>query len=170
MNTNLIAILPCRIQLCRHFTLTCKRLNNLTFAVGFSLGCIHAQSNTTQSKQADRAVIEAGIRSIPRNPVITSRDRTSPPSAAHDRGAVDFRSNNVSPTTRHSEARELSNSLGRKNTVVVEEVHRPNRGAEGPSVQVNTAYRDGTQGNTRVGPVRATQTHTHVQPERRGVR
>jgi len=141
-------------------------IRTLTFIVLTAAMADPAPAQTR--KQQDRARIESEIRSLPRNPPITSRDRTTPPSAAHNRGAVDYRSNDISTRARHREASTLSQRLGGRYTVVVEEVHRPARGAAGPSAQINTAYRGGNRGNTRVGPIRATGTHTHVQPESGG--
>lgn len=121
---------------------------------------------TVTKKDAYRQDVKDAIQSgSSRSPKITSEDRTSPKSAAHDRGAVDFRSKDVSSTQRHTEAANVSKSLGTRGTVVVEEVHKPAPRAAGPSAQFNTAYKNGTEGNTRTTGVKATETHTHAQPD-----
>jgi hypothetical protein len=95
---------------------------------------------------------------------ITSGARKN--SEAHKRGAIDFSSKGLDTEARHAEAAEVSEELGSDHTVIVEEVHEPAGGAEGPRGQVDTAYRNGDRGNVRVHEVRASATHTHVQPER----
>lgn len=77
-------------------------------------------------------------------------------------GAVDFSSKDLEREERHDEAKELSKRGGPDHTVVVEEVHRPQPGAEGPSGQVDTAYRNGEQGKSRVKDIKASNTHTHI--------
>lgn len=104
-------------------------------------------------------------QSMPRPMRVTSEDRTTPRSAAHDRGAIDIRSHNVSAPQRHQEAKEISRHLGPHYTTVVEEVHRPAPGQPGPSAQTNTSYRDGALVRQSSGPVKATGTHTHIQPD-----
>lgn len=94
---------------------------------------------------------------------VTSEHRDN--STAHQQGAIDYRSKNISSEERHEEAKEVSEALGEHHTVVVETVHRPEPGAEGPTAQIDTAYRDGQEGKTRVKEVKATETHTHVQPD-----
>jgi hypothetical protein len=123
---------------------------------------------TITKEDARRQEIEDVVHEIPRQPAIKSRHRDD--SAAHKRGAIDYSSKDLTEAERHEEARQLSDALGSKgigHTVVVEEVHVREPGTEGPSGQVNTAYRDGVQGNVRVGEAKATATHTHVQPEER---
>lgn len=90
-----------------------------------------------------------------RTMVVTSRHRDN--SQAHQRGAIDIRSNDISRQARHDEARAISERL-RNHNVVVEEV-RGNR-------QTNTTYRNGVQGAERNLPRHATGTHTHIQPDR----
>lgn len=92
---------------------------------------------------------------------VTSRHRDD--STAHQRGAIDYRSNDISSSERHEEAREVSRALGNNHQVVVEEVHRA-EGGYGPSAQQNTTYQGGERGASRWGDVKATGTHTHVQP------
>jgi hypothetical protein len=132
---------------------------------GFAQQKSTSEGITITKPEARRQVIEDKVAEVPRQPVVTSRDRTTPPSPAHDRGALDYRSNDISQQARHQEAQELSKSLGPTHTVVVEEVHRPAVGAQGPAAQVNTAYRNGAEGKTHTLPATATSTHTHVQPE-----
>lgn len=107
--------------------------------------------------------IKTGIQDTVKRPYrITSEDRTTPKSIAHDRGAVDFSSKEVSARTRHTEAQRLSQKLGPYNRVVVEEVRRDTKGRK---YQVDTTYQNGGKGNTRVHEkVRASATHTHAQP------
>jgi len=86
-------------------------------------------------------------------------------STAHQRGAIDISSKDLTPSARHGEAQQISKALGSQHTVVVEEVHRVPKGAHGPEAQINPAYRDGQRGNIRVGPIKADATHTHIQPD-----
>lgn len=113
-----------------------------------------------------RTVLESHGRDLK----VTSGARTNSP--AHRAGALDFSSKDLSAEQRHAEAKAVSKNLGhtfdsKKHTVIVEEVHRPEPGALGPSANIHTAYRDGQRGNTRVkelaDPHQAT--HTHVQPD-----
>lgn len=96
---------------------------------------------------------------------VTSRHRDDSP--AHARGAIDYSSKDLSTTERHEEAREVSRALGDNHQVIVEEVHRA-AGGHGPAAQENTTYQGGDKGATRWGAVKASGTHTHVQPSRAG--
>lgn len=79
---------------------------------------------------------------------------------AHERGAIDFRSKDVDATTRHTEAKKISQRLGDRYIVLVEEV-------DGDS-QLNTPYRGGVQRPKPYvkKPRTADGTHTHVGPDR----
>jgi hypothetical protein len=114
-------------------------------------------------RQEIKDVTGATLGSRGRQMVATSEHRDNSP--AHQNGAIDFRSKDLSPEDRHHEAKAVSKALGSHHTVVVEEPHAPAPGAEGPKGQVNTAYRDGKKGNTRVTEIKASATHTHVQPD-----
>lgn len=92
---------------------------------------------------------------------VTSRHRDN--SSAHRRGAIDISSKNLSEMERGAEAQDISARLGPHHRVVVEEVHRPKSGV-GPSAQKNTTYQNGAKGDPTWQPVKATATHTHVQP------
>jgi len=122
-----------------------------------------ASARPTAAAKQERARIEATTRAAMSRPmVVTSRHRDN--SEAHKRGAIDISSKNLSSAQRHAEARALSKALGPRRTVVVEEVHAAPR-HYGPEAQRNTAYRNGVQGNSKLGPVRASATHTHIQPD-----
>lgn len=127
----------------------------------------HAQTRPSTPAQNRQHIVNTVNRTAQRPITVTSGHRGN--SAAHRRGAIDIRSRDIPSPARHTEAAALSRGLGRNHTVVVEEVHSVNRraGVQGPQAQVNTAYRNGVRGNVRVGPVRASGTHTHIQPDRR---
>jgi len=114
-------------------------------------------------RQEIKDVTHATLDSRGRQMVVTSEHRDN--SQAHKNGAIDIRSKDLSPEQRQSEAKAVSKALGSRHTVVVEETHAPAPRAEGPKAQVNTAYRDGKKGNTRVTEMKASATHTHVQPD-----
>jgi hypothetical protein len=95
-------------------------------------------------------------KTLDRPMAITSEDRSKPASPAHDRGAIDIRSNNISGEQRNQEARRISKNLGPNYNVVVEE--------RGRGTQTNTTYNNGQQGHQRDVKPRATATHTHIQP------
>ena len=135
-------------------------------AFSTSAETVELDGMTITKKDARRQDVKDAISvGAPRKPKITSEDRINPPSKAHDRGAVDIRSKDVSAEQRHKEAKDISKALGSRGTVIVEEPHRPARGAAGPSVQFNSAYKDGRAGNVRTGPAIANEVHTHVQPD-----
>jgi hypothetical protein len=116
-------------------------------------------------KQTQRNEILQKSRGAMTRPMeVTSTDRIKPPSAAHNHGAIDIRSNNISSAHRHEEARAISKNVGPSGRVVVEEVHRPGRGQAGPSAQIDTTYQNGAKGSARAHDIKATGTHTHVQP------
>jgi hypothetical protein len=127
-----------------------------------------AHDQAEHEKKVAREVLER--RGRPLEVTSEARDRSSElGSRAHDPvngGAIDIRSKDQSTESRHAEAREISRDLGSSWRVVVEEPHRPSAGAEGPAGQVNSTYVDGQAGNVRVGPARATETHTHIQPSK----
>lgn len=80
-----------------------------------------------------------------------------PSSLAHQRGAVDISSKDMTPEARHKEAQDLSGLLGPCYDVVVEEVTG--------TMQKNTTYRNGAKGRTRSDlPLTVSATHTHIQP------
>jgi hypothetical protein len=118
-----------------------------------------AEARGQTIKDVSKEVVERGGRPF----VVKSEGRSD--SAAHQRGAIDIRSKDITSAERHEEAKTLSKELGKEHTVVVEEVHARAAGTQGPEAQVNTAYRDGVEGRTRVGEIKATATHTHAQPE-----
>ncbi len=118
-----------------------------------------AKASADSIKQSAQPIVESSNRAFR----VTSEQRDDSP--AHQRGAIDYRSKDIPSEQRHTEAAAVSRALGPDHTVVVEEVHRPAPGAQGPSAQTNTAFRNGVQGNERVGQDKATATHTHVQPE-----
>lgn len=118
-----------------------------------------AESSADSIKETARPIVESSNREFR----VTSEHRDNSP--AHQRGAIDYRSNDVPSEQRHTEAAAVSRALGPNHTVVVEDVHLPAPGAQGPSAQTNTAFRNGVQGNERLGQDKATATHTHVQPE-----
>lgn len=95
--------------------------------------------------------------------LVRSEDRPDGPlkSAAHDRGAVDFRTPQNSP----ADAQKISQAVGPGHTVIVEKPLRPAPGAPGPSADRHTSYSNGVEGNTRIVSPRATGPHIHVQPE-----
>jgi hypothetical protein len=114
-------------------------------------------------KQKARHDIETTTRRTIRRPLhVTSRDRPAGPlkSAAHDRGAIDISSKALSHKRRHREALEISRSLGRNNTVVVEEKIQAN----GRTYDQHTSYNNGRLIRRVTKPSRATATHTHIQP------
>lgn len=127
-------------------------------------GITITQSGSRATEAADASEAELNARGAEYNE--TSRTRTDPPSEAHNHGAVDFSSKGETEEQRHADAKAISGRLGNRGTVVVEEVYRPAPGAEGPSAQRNTAYKNGERGRQRLGEDRATATHTHVQIDR----
>lgn len=141
-------------------------LSHTTHSAEKQRNTVNLPGVTITKKEARRQEIEDSVQRLPRKPKITSRDRQEPPSVPHNvNGAIDFRSKNVAMQQRHAEASLLSRQLGRNYTVIVEEPHKPARGAFGPSGQINSAYRNGQAGNVRTGPTLATEIHTHVQPQ-----
>lgn len=92
---------------------------------------------------------------------VTSRHRNN--STAHARGALDFSTRGRNRTQRQAHARQYSKALGRGYNVVVERVSKPR---VGPPAQINTTYNNGLRGRRRVGPIKASATHIHVQPNR----
>lgn len=92
-------------------------------------------------------------------------------SGAHENGAFDYRSRELTIAQRHTEARELSQALGPHAQVIAEEYVAIDPGvgslaasATGP-VAAQTTYVNGVQGNTRfVTPGKDFAPHTHVQP------
>jgi hypothetical protein len=135
-------------------------------AAGTSASAQTGTSNRTATPEQRRQHITSVVNSTAQRPItVTSGHRDN--STAHQRGAIDIRSQDISSAARHREAANISRALGSNHTVVVEEVHKVNRGQQGPEAQVNTAYRSGVQGNVRTGPVKASATHTHIQPNRR---
>lgn len=86
---------------------------------------------------------------------VTSRDRpaSSPiASPAHDRGAIDVTSKNMS-----GNAAKISKEAGKGYTTIHEQ---PHRGGD-----THTVYSEGTKVKTFEKPARATGEHIHVQPD-----
>ena len=110
----------------------------------------------TKTPEEHRKHIEKTAKEV-RNARITSGHRDD--SAAHRRGAIDIASKGLTKKERHNEAREISEKLGREYRVVVEEV----RGDR----QTNTTYEGGEKGRTRDNVRKATETHTHIQPNKK---
>lgn len=138
----------------------------LTSSLSFSQTGVVLPATTVTKKDAYRQDVRDSVSAgSNRSPVVTSEDRTSPKSAAHDRGAIDIRSKDINSAARHQEATNISKQLGNRGTVVVEEVKRPSPGAAGPTAQVNTSYKNGAQGKTKTLGQTASETHTHVQPD-----
>src|SRR5690349_952072 len=70
---------------------------------------INLPSTTVTRKDAARQEVRDAISvGTTRKTSETSTDRTDPPSKAHDRGAVDIRSNDISYKDRHSEGKNIS--------------------------------------------------------------
>lgn len=124
--------------------------------------------NANALREYEAAATTALLLTTGRNLDITSAHRSRSSSPAHADGAIDYRSNNISATHRHTEARELSIALGPKFTVIVEEGYRPNTEIDGlhPVIVTGpfrslTPYNNGSPGRTQFGKYQAT--HTHVQ-------
>ncbi len=128
-----------------------------------------AVRDSRPTPQEHRSKIEREVNRIERKPAIKDRHRDNSP--AHRRGAIDYRSKDVSRTKRHKEAKDLSGRLGKDYTTVVEEVYY-HPVTKDPDDQRNTAYKDGKKGRTRWTHqsngrgVKASATHTHVQPDK----
>jgi hypothetical protein len=104
-----------------------------------------------------RSVAKNVLKSQGRRLVVTSGFRAN--SQAHMVGAIDISSKDLTPKVRHADAREISRRLGARFRVVVEELDPITK------TQTNTTYQGGIKGKTRVGlPIKATATHTHIQP------
>lgn len=139
---------------------TMKTMKTILLPLATTL--LFATTSAAQARTADqcrqnitdttRQVLEERGRPV----VVTSGHRDD--SAAHRRGAIDIRSNDVDSPTRHADARAISERLPNHNVIVEE--RDGNR-------QTNTTYRNGVRGATREGPARASATHTHIQPDAR---
>lgn len=137
---------------------------SLTIAAALFFGAsAHAASHhaDTPAAASARENIKTSTSAAMNRPMtVTSEFRDD--SAAHRRGAIDISSKDLTSAQRHAEAKTISNSPGLKNhQVIVEEVHTTKYG---PNAQANTTYQNGVQGNTRWGEVKASATHTHIQP------
>jgi hypothetical protein len=141
----------------KQFAVTISLIASILFATGTSFADDTAQSRRAHIENVTGSTLDSQGTDFH----VTSRHRDDSP--AHRRGAIDYRSNDVSEARRHADARAVSSALGSHHNVVVEEVYRP-AGGVGPSAQRDTTYQGGWQGRTTWGPVRATDTHTHVQP------
>jgi hypothetical protein len=164
----------------------------VTFAV-FAAVCTDSSAQRTQSERErqgnqDRAAmrqfpeVERSVRDV--SPIIdraarqeaeratgratngqhtvTSRDRPSTgrlASEAHNRGAIDVTTSNMP-----RDAARISREAGSGHVAIHERPARPAAGAQGPSADIHTTYRDGRQVNRTVQPPRATGEHIHVQP------
>jgi hypothetical protein len=119
------------------------------------------RSDANQRRQQIEQTTQRVLQERGRTMEVTSRDRQN--STAHQRGAIDIRSKDIPRTERHSEARVISRELGRNHTVIVEERNVP---PIAPGYQMNTSYRNGQPVRSSAQPGRATETHTHIQPDR----
>jgi hypothetical protein len=149
-----------------------KRYLELGSVLLLSAGIALAAEKSSSTRPAEKTpaeqrqhIKEAVITTVGRDVKVTSEHRGN--SAAHQRGAIDISTKDLPATQRHTEAKQISKTLGKDYTVVVEEVHRVPKGQQGPEAQVNTAYRAGTQGNVRTGEIKASATHTHIQPDKK---
>jgi|SRR4051812_45532876 hypothetical protein len=120
-----------------------------------------ADSDATRRREHIERTTERVLHDHGRSMEVTSRYRDD--SEAHKRGASDIRSKDIPRPERHSEARDISRALGRGHTVIVEERNVPPLRS---GYQMNTSYRDGQPVRSSAQPARATETHTHIQPDR----
>ena len=135
----------------------------ITFAAAVAAALMVAGSATAQVDKYSKArrehiekVTSQTLGARNQTMSVTSRDRKTPSSKAHDRGAIDIRG------TNYGNARAISGALGRGHTVIVEQPHYP---PVSPRYQISSSYRNGRPVSSRPTPLHATAPHTHIQPD-----